>query len=241
MEECTPSVRVTLGEEDMYLQTRLITFDILLRFSGRNYENMFIFWWQHLCWLALFTRVSATSVNLLNVLQNTAELSTLYSYVNASSNLTHLLSNADDFTFLAASNDAIATFVKHNPNTLTQDVLLATLQYSLLQGVFPSLSFSNTSQFVSSNLISGTFTNVTGGQVVELGLGNSGDPQVISGNKTISPSISAVCQIMYHNYDCFDILRSSSGYCLHRWPSSCDRHARSNTRPSCIGDLGNPA
>jgi hypothetical protein len=74
-------------------------------------------------------------------------------------------------------------------------VLLATLQYSLLQGVYPSLSFSNTSQFVASNLVNSTYTNVTGGQTVELVLSSSGTPQVITGNKTVSTSTLAVRRI----------------------------------------------
>lgn len=148
---------------------------------------------QHVCWLAFFTHVFATSINLINVLQNTAGLSTLYSYVNASSNITRLLSSANDFTFLAPSNDAIATFIKHNPNTLTGDLLLANLQYSLLQGVFPSLSFTNTSQFVPTHLTNATYTNVTGGQTVEL-LSGGGVPQVITGNKTVSSFSSTVSQ-----------------------------------------------
>ncbi len=150
---------------------------------------------RHLSWLALLTQVSAASVNLLSVLQTTAELSTLNSYVNASSSLTSLISSANDFTFLAPSNDAIATFINKSPNVLTPDVLLATLQYSLLQGVYPSLSFSNTSQFVASNLVNSTYTNVTGGQTVELVLSSSGTPQVITGNKTVSTSTLAVRRI----------------------------------------------
>lgn len=147
-----------------------------------------------MCWLAFFTHVFATSINLINVLQNTAELSTLYSYVNASSNITRLLLSANNFTFLAPSNDAIAAFIKHNPNSLTGDLVLANLQYSLLQGVFPSLSFTNTSQFVPTHLTNATYANVTGGQTVEL-LSSGGAPQVITGNKTVGTfsSTDLVC------------------------------------------------
>lgn len=144
-----------------------------------------------MCWLAFFTHVFATSINLINVLQNTAELSTLYSYVNASSNITRLLLSANNFTFLAPSNDAIAAFIKHNPNSLTGDLVLANLQYSLLQGVFPSLSFTNTSQFVPTHLTNATYANVTGGQTVEL-LSSGGAPQVITGNKTVGTFSSTV-------------------------------------------------
>ena len=146
---------------------------------------------QNLCWLVAFA-THGSAITLLQVLQSYSELSTLYSYINGSSNLTSLVSNPNNFTFLAASNDAIESFIVQNPNTLTADLLEATLQYSLLKGGYPTLSFSNTPQFVASNLVNATYANVTGGQAVELSLDSSGTPQVVSGNRSISTSTSTV-------------------------------------------------
>lgn len=151
---------------------------------------------QILCWLA--TLVSpGTCITLLGVLQSYPELSTLYSYVsgNGSTNGTGLLGDANNFTFLAPSNTAIKNLLASNPNALTQDLVDATLQYSLLNGGYPSLSFTNTSQFVASNLNNASYANVTGGQRVELVLGPSGEPQILSGNKSIStsPGTELVC------------------------------------------------
>ncbi|TAQ85349.1 hypothetical protein B7494_g6316 [Chlorociboria aeruginascens] len=151
---------------------------------------------QSLCWLsALITQISA--ITFLGVLQSYPELSTLYGYINASANATGQIASANNFTFLAASNDAIATFTQDNPSVATEDLLETILQYSLLQGGFPTLSFTNTSQFVPSNLVNATYANVTGGQVVELVLDASGTPEIVTGNKTLSTSTSTVCGIIH--------------------------------------------
>lgn len=150
---------------------------------------------QDLCLLAaLIAPGSAvTPITLLEVLKSYPELSTLNSHVNTSLNATGFLSSANNnFTFLAPSNDAISSLLSQNPNALTEDLLDATLQYSLLKGGFPALSFSNTSQFVASNLVNGSYANVTGGQAAELVLSSSGSPQVVTGNKSISTA-STVC------------------------------------------------
>ena len=72
-------------------------------------------------------------------------------------------------------------------------MLEATLQYSLLQGGFPSLSITKEPQFVPSNLVHATYSNVTGGQRVELVLGSDGTPGVVTSNQSISTSTSTVC------------------------------------------------
>lgn len=142
-------------------------------------------------WLAsLFSLGSARS--LLDVLQAYPELSTLQSYVNASSTATSLLANASDFTFLAPNNVAIENFINTNPNGLTDDLLQATLQYSLLQDGFPALSITNNSQFVVSDLNNASYTNVTSGQVVELLADSTGTPQAVTGNKSISTLTTTV-------------------------------------------------
>jgi hypothetical protein len=154
---------------------------------------------QRICWLCyclpLLTPISASSVTVFNVLRNTPELSIFNSYVNASSDISNLLSSANGFTLLAPSNDAISTFIGNNPNLSMEELILPTIEYSLLQGVFPSLSFTNESRFVQSHLTNATFANITGGQAIELILSSGGTPQVVTGNKTVSIFNSAVSQI----------------------------------------------
>jgi hypothetical protein len=143
-----------------------------------------------LWWLA--TLVSyGSAITLLEVLQSNPQLSSLSALVNASSNATALLASSNNFTFLAPSNDAISSFNSQNPGVLNSS-LLANVQYGLLKGGFPTLSFTNTPQFVPSNLTNATYANVTGGQVVELVLGSDGSPEIVTGNKTISTSTSSV-------------------------------------------------
>jgi hypothetical protein len=152
---------------------------------------------RYLCWLS--TLISAGhGRTLLEVLQTTPSLSILYNSINAStSNITDLLANANNFTFLAPSNDAIKNFVDSTSNNLTGDLLNATVHYSLLQGGFPSLSFTNISQFVQSNLLNSSYANVSAGQAVELLSSSNGEPQVLSGNKSISTIKTAVSMINF--------------------------------------------
>jgi hypothetical protein len=157
----------------------------------REHEKMKSSRILNLWWLGtLVTQGSA--LTLLEALQSYPELSALHSRVNASSNLTGLLASANNFTFLAPTNSAIESFISQNRSIPTEELFAATVQYSLLRGGFPELSFSNTSQFVASNLANASYANVTGGQVVELVLGTSGKPQVVTGNRSISTTTSTV-------------------------------------------------
>jgi hypothetical protein len=133
------------------------------------------------------------AITLLQVIQSYPELSILNTYINNSTNATNLLSNANNFTFLAPNNIAITSFLSNNPNVLTKGLLEATVQYSLLRGGYPKLSFTDTPQFVTSNLVNASYTNVTAGQSVELVLNSNGGPQVVSGNKSVSTPATTVC------------------------------------------------
>lgn len=149
---------------------------------------------QNLCWLLTLV-TPGSCITLLGVLQSYPELSTLYSYVNGngSTNGTGLLGNANNFTFLAPSNTAIKNYLASNPDALTKDLVDALLQYSLLNGGYPSLSFTNNSQFVASNLNNASYANVTGGQAAELILNVNGEPTIITGNKSVSTASGTVC------------------------------------------------
>ena len=144
-----------------------------------------------LWWLA--TLVSyGSAISLLQVLQTYPQLSSLNVLVNASANATALLANSNNFTFLAPSNDAISKFNSQNPGTLNGTQILPNIQYGLLKGGYPTLSITNTPQFIQSNLSDPTYANVTGGQTVELVLGSDGTPEFITGNGSISTSTTPV-------------------------------------------------
>ena len=144
-------------------------------------------------WFALLVaRISALS--LLELLQGSPELSTLYTRVNSSPNLTNFLSTSNDFTLLAPSNDAFAKLPAGTSN-MSDDQFTAMLQYSLLRGTFPELTLTTTNQFIPSNLNNSKYANVTGGQVAGLGLDNSGTIEVVTGNKSISTAAETVRHI----------------------------------------------
>ncbi|KAG0646823.1 hypothetical protein D0Z07_6170 [Hyphodiscus hymeniophilus] len=143
---------------------------------------------ESLLWLLAISPRPSVQITPLQALQSFPQLSTFQSYIDASPNFTSLLSNANNFTLLAPTNDAFATFTSQNGNLLNSTLLEATLQYSLLNGSFPTLSFTNASQFAATNLNNATYSNVTGGQRIELVLGSDGAPQVLTGNRSISTS-----------------------------------------------------
>ncbi|KUJ08476.1 FAS1 domain-containing protein [Mollisia scopiformis] len=129
---------------------------------------------------------------LLSILQSTpGTLSTLNSLINSSTTAKNLLSTANNFTFLAPSNDAFKKWLAdQGPTSPSQDLIDATLSYHLVNGGFPTVLFSSKPQFVSTKLSSAAFTNVTNGQVVEL-FQNGKESEFLSGSKTLSTITSA--------------------------------------------------
>lgn len=145
-----------------------------------------------LWWLLTTTLQLCVAIDILDVLKNYPDLRAISSLIATSPVAANLLSSAQDFTFLAPSNHAIAVFNEQDRNFTVPGLLEAIVQYSLLQGVYTVLSFSETPQFAATNLNNLTFANVTGGQVVELVADSRGNPTIITGNTTITTSSSTV-------------------------------------------------
>jgi uncharacterized surface protein with fasciclin (FAS1) repeats len=141
-------------------------------------------------WLTLLLTYTS-ALSLLELLQGTPELSTLYARINASTNLTNFLASSSDFTLLAPSNNAF-TKLPAGTSNMTDEQFTAMLEYSLLRGGFPKLSLSTANEFVPSHLNNSKYANVTGGQAVGLALDGSDKLQVLSGNKSISTSTETV-------------------------------------------------
>jgi uncharacterized surface protein with fasciclin (FAS1) repeats len=134
--------------------------------------------------------------SLIDTIHSTSQLSTLYSYVNQSTKLFNLFNESEGFTFLAPTNTAFSTWLSNQTTKPTLDVVEATLEYHLLNGSFPTISFSNTSQFAPTYLQNVSYSNVTippGGQRVELVTGSSGQPEFLSDNKTVTDIAAKVC------------------------------------------------
>lgn len=97
------------------------------------------------------------------------------SYVSQFPDLVTQLDNGN-YTILAPSDGAFAAYVAAGGDVKGSGDLRALLEYHILQGLHPSLTFDATPQFLPTILTNQTFTNVTGGQVVE----------VVSKNGTVS-------------------------------------------------------
>jgi uncharacterized surface protein with fasciclin (FAS1) repeats len=106
-------------------------------------------------------------------------LSNLTTFLNLSPELLTALSNATNITILAPSNEAFANFAN---SSLAADVatdpglLAAVLQYHVLNGTYTASQITNQSAFIPTLLQNSTYSNVTGGQVVEA---------VVIGNETV--------------------------------------------------------
>lgn len=137
-----------------------------------------------ICFLVCVSQVQSQA--LLSVLQDHSELSTFNHYVNASRTLSKLLSSADNVTLLAPSNSAFDTWLTAQSPAPTNDEIEALIEYHLIHGGFPTVSFSQQPQFVGSFLTNNSYTNVTSGQRLELVTGTAGDLEIVSGNKSVS-------------------------------------------------------
>lgn len=138
-----------------------------------------------LCLLAVVAHVAGQSA--LQQLEHEPELSKLFDFVNASSTLTSLLESANDFTFLAPSDAAFDRLIEsRNGAELSDDDVDVLLQYHLLNGMFPTDAWSDKPQFLTTSLKDPEFTNVTGGQVVEVRSDGQGSTNIFSWNKTVS-------------------------------------------------------
>lgn len=136
--------------------------------------------------LLLLLASSVLGQGLISALKRQDSLGLLYTYVTQNANLTNLLNTANNFTFLAPSDDAIKQWLAGKGSAVpSAEEIEATITYHLLQGGWPTVLFSTTPQFVASSLRDARYTNVTTGQAVELVLAGNG-PQFISGDRDVS-------------------------------------------------------
>jgi uncharacterized surface protein with fasciclin (FAS1) repeats len=88
------------------------------------------------------------------------------------------LGQAKDVTILAPNNAALNAFLNKSSTSaaLTADTGFAQnlLYYHVLNGTFYASNFTSTPQFIPTLLTNATYSNVTGGQVVEGVVENGG-------------------------------------------------------------------
>ncbi|KAK6836668.1 hypothetical protein PG987_007163 [Apiospora arundinis] len=122
--------------------------------------------------LALASAVTAQSLTDALNSQN-ASLSVLNGLLQANPNILTALNNAQNVTLLAPNNDALNGVINGSVNTyggkVTDSSWVANLlNYHVLQGAFPSSAFTDKPMFPHTLLNNQSYTNVTGGQVVQV-------------------------------------------------------------------------
>jgi uncharacterized surface protein with fasciclin (FAS1) repeats len=120
--------------------------------------------------LALATAASAQQMmNLTAALSSTPELSNLTQTLALFSELVAVLGQTPNITLLAPSNEAFAELASGPMAAALQDTSLITavLQYHVLNGTYYAANVTDTPSFIPTALTNTSYTNVTGGQVVE--------------------------------------------------------------------------
>ncbi|KAI1138386.1 FAS1 domain-containing protein [Hypoxylon sp. FL0543] len=118
--------------------------------------------------LALASVASAQTPSLTDALgSQNSTLSSLNALLGSDSRFADALNNLQNVTILAPSNDAFGAL--NDTTSLLTDTgyLQALLSYHVLNGTYHNTSFTNQSVFIPTTLTNSTYTNVTGGQVVE--------------------------------------------------------------------------
>ena len=112
--------------------------------------------------------------------------------------LVRALSNSSSgITILAPSNAAFTKFLAVPANKAAagqSDVVAAVLQYHVLNGTFPASKFTKEAQFVPTLLTNTSYTQVTGGQVVQVALDGS-NAVVTTGLKETSTTTQTVSHV----------------------------------------------
>ncbi|KAI2470772.1 FAS1 domain-containing protein [Annulohypoxylon bovei var. microspora] len=127
--------------------------------------------YKNLLPLAVASIVSAQTPSLTDALgSQNSTLSSLNALLGSNLELANSFNNLQNVTILAPSNDALESLT-NDSDTVSQftksGYLQALLSYHVLNGTYHSMNFTNESIFIHTALTNSTYSNVTGGQVVE--------------------------------------------------------------------------
>ncbi|KAI1653999.1 Fasciclin-domain-containing protein [Daldinia decipiens] len=121
--------------------------------------------------LALASLAAAQTPSLSDALgSQNSSLSSLNALLASNSQFSESLNQLQNVTILAPSNDAFSALTINNETTSlldNSDYLQAFLSYHILNGTYYNDNFGDESVFIPTLLTNRTYTNVTGGQVVE--------------------------------------------------------------------------
>ncbi|KAI2608737.1 FAS1 domain-containing protein [Hypoxylon fragiforme] len=124
--------------------------------------------------LALASVASAQTPSLTDALgSQNSSLSSLSALIASDSSFADALNNLHNITILAPSNDALNALNDSTSLLTNPGYLQALLSYHVLNGTHLDSSFGNDSVFIRTQLTNSTYTNVTGGQVVEARLNDN--------------------------------------------------------------------
>ncbi|WYZ46829.1 hypothetical protein EsH8_IX_001054 [Colletotrichum jinshuiense] len=130
--------------------------------------------------LALAGAAFAQAQNLTEALiSQNSSLSTLAGLLGTQPGLVQALSQAQDITILAPSNEALEAFLKTPAAAgaaTNAGLIAAILQYHVLNGTYYASNFTEEPQFIPTLLQNETYTNITDGQRVQ--------GQLVGGNVT---------------------------------------------------------
>ncbi|EXJ87875.1 hypothetical protein A1O1_04802 [Capronia coronata CBS 617.96] len=148
-------------------------------------------WWTYLAFLALAACGLTADQDVLTILRQQSGIGSFTGLLEQDGDLVDIL-NQGTFSVIVPDDQAMSDFIANNPNiTSDANAVRALLQYHIANGTHPSATFGLQPLFVPTLLTDTNYTNVTGGQVVELSTDNS-QPAVISGVKAVSRVQEAV-------------------------------------------------
>ncbi|KAJ9130734.1 Fasciclin-like arabinogalactan protein-like protein 7 [Coniochaeta hoffmannii] len=147
--------------------------------------------------LPLAAAQAVASQSLTDVLaQNNSTLSTLGSLLAANPNIVSALTSASNITILAPNNDAFSTFLNSSSgSSMDPSAVAALLTYHVLNGTYYASNFTDAegAVFAPTLLTNASYSNVTGGQRVEV-MVQDGGVHVFSGlgfNSTVvTPNVN---------------------------------------------------
>ncbi|KAF2671207.1 Fasciclin-domain-containing protein [Microthyrium microscopicum] len=141
--------------------------------------------------LIFFAPVWGQGHGLIASLQQFSDLSIFNGYVRNSSKLTSFFTSANNITLFVPSDSAfkewnlLQDIALSSHNSSISDQIEALLTYHIVNGTFSTKGFSDRPRFASTLISNSIFTNVTGGQRVELVM-NGANPVIGSYNRTTS-------------------------------------------------------
>ena len=116
---------------------------------------------------------TASAQNLTAALASQPSLSNLTTYLSLFPSLVTQLESLKNVTLLAPNNQAFESLLANNPSLAGNTGLIeAVLTYHVLNGSYPT--FTSGPSFIHTALMNTSYSNVTGGQVVEAVGGSNG-------------------------------------------------------------------